>query len=167
MIFLKSTLAGVAALIIVALVIYALAIGVPRILELIPSREGGIGVYSAGPFPMWPLGVVAFLDLFWRLLLGLPASHAPSLRSLTMGRFRNIDGRPVNIGSCRLQLSNAELNTRNVHSATFASIPNCYAVRLSLCREFISDHLDRPPKRWPVYQVWLVVKELLAALAHG
>lgn len=61
MIFLKSTLAGVAALIIVALVIYALAIGVPRILELIPSREGGIGVYSAGPFPMWPLGVVAFL----------------------------------------------------------------------------------------------------------
>jgi hypothetical protein len=61
MIFVKSTLAGVAAVITAALVIYGLAVGVPRILELIPSREGGIGGYSFGPFPMWPLGVVALL----------------------------------------------------------------------------------------------------------
>ena len=61
MIFVKSTLAGVAAVIIASLVIYGLAAGVPRILELIPSREGGIGFYSVGPFPMWPLGVVALL----------------------------------------------------------------------------------------------------------
>jgi hypothetical protein len=61
MIFVKSTLAGVAAVIIAALVIYGLAVGVPRIMELIPSREGGIGVYSVGPFPMWPLGVAALL----------------------------------------------------------------------------------------------------------
>jgi hypothetical protein len=61
MIFVKSTLAGVAALIMAALTIYALAVGVPLILELIPSREGGIGSYIVGPFPMWPLVVVALL----------------------------------------------------------------------------------------------------------
>jgi|HubBroStandDraft_1064217.scaffolds.fasta_scaffold262063_2 hypothetical protein len=61
MIFVKSALAGVAAVIIAALLIYGLAVGVPRILELIPSREGGIYSYSVGPFPMWPLGVVVFL----------------------------------------------------------------------------------------------------------
>ena len=61
MVFVKSALAGAAAVIIAALVIYGLAVGVPRILELIPSSEGGIGFYSIGPFPMWPLGVVALL----------------------------------------------------------------------------------------------------------
>ena len=61
MIFVRSTLAGVAAVIVAALMIYGLAVRVPRILELIPSREGGIGVYEVGPFPMWPLGVVALL----------------------------------------------------------------------------------------------------------
>ena len=71
MIFVKSTLAGVAAVIIPALVIYGLAFGVLLILELIPSREGGIepmtssgfveGAYSVGPFPMWPVGVVVLL----------------------------------------------------------------------------------------------------------
>src|SRR5271154_1040958 len=61
MIFVKSTLAGVAAVIIAALVIYGLAVGVPLILERMPSREGGVGVYSVGPFPMWPLGAVALL----------------------------------------------------------------------------------------------------------
>jgi hypothetical protein len=69
MIFIKSTLAGVAAVITAALVIYGLAVGVPRILELISSREGGTGAYSVGPFPMWPLGVVALLifsgGFFW------------------------------------------------------------------------------------------------------
>jgi hypothetical protein len=58
MIFVKSTFAGVAALIMAAPIVYALAVGVPRVLELIPSREGGIGVYE---FPMWPLAVVALL----------------------------------------------------------------------------------------------------------
>jgi hypothetical protein len=61
MIYVKSALAGVAAVIIAALMIYGLAVGVPRILELIPSREGGMGFYSVGPFPMWPVGVVVLL----------------------------------------------------------------------------------------------------------
>jgi hypothetical protein len=61
MIFVKSTLAGVAALIIAALIIYALAVGVPFVLELIPSREGGMGVYTVGPFPMWALALPARL----------------------------------------------------------------------------------------------------------
>jgi len=51
MIFVKSTLADVAAVIIAA-VIYGLAAGVPRILELIPSRsrEGGMGFLQRRPF---------------------------------------------------------------------------------------------------------------------
>jgi hypothetical protein len=52
MIFVKSTLAGVAALIMAVLIIYALALGGPRILELIPSREGSSMLYSVGPFSM-------------------------------------------------------------------------------------------------------------------
>jgi len=64
MIFVKSTLAGLAAVIIAALVIYGLGTGVPRILELMPSREGGIGVYSVGPFPMWPAVIVVLLIFF-------------------------------------------------------------------------------------------------------
>jgi len=58
MILVKSTLAGVAALITAALATYGLAVGVPRILELVPSREGGTGVFF---FPVWPLMVVALL----------------------------------------------------------------------------------------------------------
>ena len=46
MIFLKSTWAGVAALIMAASIIYASAVGVPQILELVPSREGGVGAYT-------------------------------------------------------------------------------------------------------------------------
>jgi hypothetical protein len=61
MIFVKSTLAGVAAESMAALVIYGLAVGVPRILELLPSCEGGIYFCSVGPFPMWPLGILALL----------------------------------------------------------------------------------------------------------
>jgi hypothetical protein len=61
MIFVKSTLAGVAALIVAALTIYALAVGVPLVLELIPSREGGMGAYTVGPFPMWALSLPALL----------------------------------------------------------------------------------------------------------
>src|SRR5215472_17092386 len=56
MVFVKSALAGAAAVIIAALVIYGLAVGVPRILELIPSREGGMGFYSVGPFQCGRLG---------------------------------------------------------------------------------------------------------------
>ena len=74
MIFVKSALVGVAAVIIAALVIFGLAVGVSRILELIPSREGEIGFYSVGPFPMWPLGVVALLifsgGFYWSLRRG-------------------------------------------------------------------------------------------------
>ena len=40
MILLKSTLAGVAALITAALATYGLAAGVPHILKLMPNREG-------------------------------------------------------------------------------------------------------------------------------
>jgi hypothetical protein len=69
MLFVRGTLAGLATVIVAALAIYGLAVGVPRILELMPSREGGIYFYSVGPFPMWPLGVVALLifsgGLYW------------------------------------------------------------------------------------------------------
>jgi hypothetical protein len=60
MIFVKSTLAGVAAVITAALIIYALAVGVPGLLELIPPREGGMFMYSVGPFSVWLLVVPAF-----------------------------------------------------------------------------------------------------------
>ena len=55
MIFLKSTLAGVAALILAVLMIYGLAIGVPRIVSTGPL------LISLGPFEMWEVGVVALL----------------------------------------------------------------------------------------------------------
>ena len=58
MILLKSTFAGVAALITAALATYGLAVGVPHILELMPNREGSMGVFQ---FPMWWLGVAALL----------------------------------------------------------------------------------------------------------
>jgi hypothetical protein len=58
MILVKGTLAGLAALITAVLASYGLAVSVPRILELIPSREGGIGVFF---FPVWPLLVLALL----------------------------------------------------------------------------------------------------------
>ena len=61
MIFVKSILGGVVALIVAALIIYALAAGVPRVLELIPGGEGGIGVYSVAPFPLWLLVIVTLL----------------------------------------------------------------------------------------------------------
>jgi hypothetical protein len=61
MIIVKSILAGMAALIMAALIIYALAVGVPRLLELIPRREGGVGVYMVGPYPMWPVAVGALI----------------------------------------------------------------------------------------------------------
>jgi hypothetical protein len=65
MIFVKSLLAGVTALIMAAFLIYGLAVGLPRILELIPLPlgEGGIFYIGIGPFPMWPL-LVAALFIF-------------------------------------------------------------------------------------------------------
>jgi len=65
MIFAKSFLAGVTALIMAAFLIYGLAVGVPRILELtpFPFGNGGSAVYGIGPFPMWPL-LVAALFIF-------------------------------------------------------------------------------------------------------
>jgi len=58
MILLKSTLAGVAAFITAALATYGLAVGLPHILELMPNREGFMGVFQ---FPMWQLAVAALL----------------------------------------------------------------------------------------------------------
>ena len=58
MILVKAPLAGLAALVTAALASYGLAVSVPRILQLIPSREGGMGVFF---FPVWPLMVVALL----------------------------------------------------------------------------------------------------------
>ncbi len=63
MIFARGILAGVAALVVTVVIIYALAVGVPRILDLIPHSDGGVFVYSIGPFPRWPL-VVAALFIF-------------------------------------------------------------------------------------------------------
>lgn len=62
MIYAKSLPAGVAALIVAALIIYALAVGVPLVMELIPSRKGGIGTYVIGPWiPIWSVAVGALL----------------------------------------------------------------------------------------------------------
>ena len=61
MILLKSILAGVAALIMAALATYGLGVGVLHILELMPNREGGMGVFL---FPMWQLAVAALLIFF-------------------------------------------------------------------------------------------------------
>jgi hypothetical protein len=50
MIFVKSFLAGVAALMMAAFLIYGLAVGVPRILELIPyhlAKTVSVGMGSA------------------------------------------------------------------------------------------------------------------------
>ena len=60
MIFVKSTLAGVAALIVAALITYGLALGVPRILGMMPGREDSGMTYGV-LFPMWRLVVVALL----------------------------------------------------------------------------------------------------------
>jgi hypothetical protein len=62
MIFIKSTLAGVAAVITAALVIYGLAVGVPRILELISGREGGTGATASALFQCGRLGAWRFLS---------------------------------------------------------------------------------------------------------
>ena len=84
MIFVKSTLAGVAALIAAALMIYALSLGVPRILAMIPSHDGGGMIYGVS-FDMWQVGVVALFIFFWRMLLVFQANPAPSPESLTFG----------------------------------------------------------------------------------
>ena len=70
-IFARSLLAGLAALIMAVLVLFLLAVCVPRILELIPLDEGGLGVFMVGPFPIWPLAIVAVLifcsGFYWSL----------------------------------------------------------------------------------------------------
>jgi len=60
MIFIKSTLAGVAALTIATLIICACRRRAPH-LGTDTEPRGGMGVYEVGPFPMWPLVVVALL----------------------------------------------------------------------------------------------------------
>jgi hypothetical protein len=74
MIFIKSLLAGLAALIVAISAIYAIAIVVPRVLELMPPGQGGIGVYEVGPFPLWPLGAGALLTFaggfYWSFRAG-------------------------------------------------------------------------------------------------
>jgi H+/Cl- antiporter ClcA len=60
MMHLKCVLGGVAALVLVALIVFALALGAPRAMELLPSGEGGVGVYEIGPWiPLWSVAVVA------------------------------------------------------------------------------------------------------------
>jgi hypothetical protein len=75
MIWVKSFLAGVAALIIVtglALRILLVSrhpfpqsiIGLPGSLKVIPIGDGGIGSYGIGPFPLWLVEVAAALLVF-------------------------------------------------------------------------------------------------------
>jgi hypothetical protein len=60
MMYLKCFLGGVAAVVLVALIVYALALGVPRVMELLPSGEGGMSVYEIGPWiPLWSVAVIA------------------------------------------------------------------------------------------------------------
>lgn len=72
MIYAKSFLAGVAALIVAALIICAFAAGATLIMEHIPPGEGGIGFYVIGPWlPIWSLAVGALLvfaaGFYWTL----------------------------------------------------------------------------------------------------
>jgi len=62
MIYAKSFLAGVAAVIVAALIISALAAGVPLVMELLPSGKGGTSFYVNGPWiPAWSIAVVGLL----------------------------------------------------------------------------------------------------------
>ena len=65
MIYIKSFLGGIAALIMAAFIVYALAFGVPRVMELLLTGEGGVGAYDvAGPWiPLWSLAL-AVLPVF-------------------------------------------------------------------------------------------------------
>jgi hypothetical protein len=70
MIYIKCFLGGVAALVTVALILYALVLGVPRAMELLPSGEGGIGYDVVGPgIPLWSVALVALsvfaAGFFW------------------------------------------------------------------------------------------------------
>jgi hypothetical protein len=72
MTYVKSFLGGVAALVLAALIGYALALGVPRVMELVLSGQGGIGVYEIAPWiPLWSIVVVALLvfaaGFYWTL----------------------------------------------------------------------------------------------------
>jgi hypothetical protein len=66
MILLKSTLAGIAALLMASLATYGIAVGAPRVLQLTLGRDGFTGAFF---YPVWQLLLVAFLifalGFFW------------------------------------------------------------------------------------------------------
>jgi hypothetical protein len=82
MIFVKSFLAGVAAVMMATLLVYGLALGVSRILERIPLGEGGNGAYVIGLFQCgrWWL---------WRFSSSAAASSAVSGETGTRERVRS------------------------------------------------------------------------------
>ena len=95
MIFVKGVLAGAAALGVTAAVIFGLAVGVPRILELLPpTNEGGAGVWAFGPFSKSWLIAAALLifggGFYWNFRRSLP-NRTPSQH----GSFRETARRHV------------------------------------------------------------------------
>jgi hypothetical protein len=59
MVFSKSLLAGLAAVVTAALVVCVLLLSGPLILRFLPHKED-IGLYAVG-FPIWPLSIGALL----------------------------------------------------------------------------------------------------------
>ena len=79
MIFVKSILAGLAAVIVVTLIVYALAVGVPRFLDLIRTAKVACSCTAWVLFQYGRLESSFFSFFLWRLLLGFPASPTPAL----------------------------------------------------------------------------------------
>ncbi len=68
----KGVLAGAATLGVTVAVLFGLAVGVPRVLELFPpTNENGMGVWEFGPFSKWWLIAGALLifggGFYWSL----------------------------------------------------------------------------------------------------
>jgi len=67
MIYLKSFLAGVMGVVLMAVILWLIFIGVPA-LRVLTRTDDGIGVYEVGPFSIWPVvigGSVVFTAAFY------------------------------------------------------------------------------------------------------
>jgi hypothetical protein len=71
MLLLKSALTGLAVLFAALLVACGIAAVVPRVLELVSSRDGFAGAFL---FPVWQVSVVGLLIFCWGLS-GVPAAR--------------------------------------------------------------------------------------------
>ena len=84
-ILIKGFLAGAATLGVTVAVLFGLAVGVPRVLELLPpTNEGGVGVWLFGPFSKWWFIAAALLifggGFYWSLRRSLRTRNASQNR---------------------------------------------------------------------------------------